>query len=77
MTTLLVTHDQEEALSIADRVAVMRAGRFTQIGTPAEVYTTPRDRFTAQFLGECVLLPASVNSTAAQCALGSIESAPQ
>ena len=56
MTTLLVTHDQEEALSIADQVAVMRDGRFTRVGTPQEVYLTPGDRFTAEFLGDCVLL---------------------
>ena len=72
VTTLLVTHDQEEALSTADQVAVMSAGRFTQIGTPAQVYTNPGDRFTAQFLGDCVLLPATVNSATADCALGSI-----
>jgi iron(III) transport system ATP-binding protein len=72
VTTLLVTHDQEEALSVADRVAVMRSGRFTQVGAPEEVYTTPRDRFTAEFLGDCVLLPATVNSATADCVLGSI-----
>jgi iron(III) transport system ATP-binding protein len=72
VATLLVTHDQEEALSIADQVAVMRDGRFTHVGTPEDVYATPRDRFTAAFLGECVLLPATVNSSTAECALGSI-----
>ena len=52
VTTLLVTHDQEEALSIADQVAVMRDGRFTQVGSPEEVYRQPADRFTAEFLGD-------------------------
>jgi iron(III) transport system ATP-binding protein len=47
VTTLLVTHDQEEALSIADQVAVMRDGRFTKVGTPQQVYLQPGDRFTA------------------------------
>ena len=54
VTTLLVTHDQEEALSFADQVAVMRDGRFTQVGTPQQVYREPTDRFTAEFLGDCV-----------------------
>lgn len=72
VTTLLVTHDQEEALSFADQVAVMRCGRFTQVGTPGEVYLAPRDRYTAAFLGECVFLPATVGPTTADCALGTI-----
>ncbi len=72
VATLLVTHDQEEALSIADQVAVLRDGRFTQIGSPAAVYRNPVDRFTARFLGECVFLPATVNSTRAHCVLGAI-----
>lgn len=58
VTTLLVTHDQEEALSIADQVAVMRAGRFTQVGSPQQVYRHPTDRFTAEFLGDCITLLA-------------------
>jgi iron(III) transport system ATP-binding protein len=70
VTTLLVTHDQEEALSIADQVAVMRNGRFTKIGTPQGVYLEPDDRFTAEFLGDCVLLPCTVSGGTAECALG-------
>jgi ABC-type Fe3+/spermidine/putrescine transport system ATPase subunit len=52
VTFLLVTHDQEEALSLSDRVAVMNSGRIEQIGTPEEVYLRPRTRFVATFLGE-------------------------
>lgn len=70
VTTLLVTHDQEEALSVADQVAVMRDGRFTRIGTPRDVYREPGDRFTAEFLGDCVLLPCTVSGDVAECALG-------
>lgn len=72
VTTLLVTHDQEEALSIADQVAVMRDGRFTQVGTPQHVYRQPVDRFTAEFLGDCISLPCTVASGVAECALGRI-----
>lgn len=72
VTTLLVTHDQEEALSIAGQVAVMREGRFTQIGTPQEVYRRPADRFTAQFLGDCIMLPGTVTRGVAECVLGRI-----
>ena len=72
VTTLVVTHDQEEAMSIADRVAVMRHGRFTQVGSPREVYRHPVDRFTAEFLGECVFVPCTVRSGVADCVLGSV-----
>ena len=72
VTTLLVTHDQEEALSIADQVAVMRDGRFTQVGSPQQVYRQPTDRFTAEFLGDCISLPCTVASGVADCALGRI-----
>lgn len=51
MSAILVTHDQEEALSFADRIAVMQNGRIEQIGTPEEVYYKPKTRFVAQFLG--------------------------
>jgi putative spermidine/putrescine transport system ATP-binding protein len=51
ITTLYVTHDQEEALSVSDRVAVLSEGRIEQIGTPAEVYTHPKTSFVASFVG--------------------------
>ena len=72
VTTLLVTHDQEEALSIADQIAVMRDGRFTQVGPPQDVYRQPNDRFTAEFLGDCISLPCTVVSGIAECALGRV-----
>lgn len=75
VTTLLVTHDQQEALSIADQVAVMLDGRFTQVGSPEEVYLRPGDRATAEFLGDCVFLPCSVTGGVAECVLGRV-SAP-
>ncbi len=72
VTTLLVTHDQGEALSVADQVAVMRDGRFTDVGTPQRVYRRPGDRFTAEFLGDCVFLPCTVHAGSAECVLGLI-----
>ncbi|MGJ9373336.1 ABC transporter ATP-binding protein [Nesterenkonia sp. CF4.4] len=59
-TTILVTHDQDEALSFADQVAVLKDGRLRQIGAPEEVYTRPCDVETAQFLGDAVLLPGQL-----------------
>ncbi len=52
ITTLYVTHDQEEALAVSDRVAVMRDGRVEQVGTPQDVYRRPETRFVAEFVGE-------------------------
>lgn len=60
MTALYVTHDQEEALALSDRVAVMRAGRIEQVGTPGEIYHRPRSRFVAEFIGTSNLLVGSV-----------------
>jgi spermidine/putrescine ABC transporter ATP-binding subunit len=54
---ILVTHDQEEALTMADRIGVMHAGRLMQVGKPAEVYERPNSRFVAEFLGAANLLP--------------------
>ena len=61
-SALLVTHDQTEALAIADRVVVMNAGRIHQQGPPETVYRQPVDRFTAQFIGRGVLVPARVTA---------------
>jgi ABC-type Fe3+/spermidine/putrescine transport system ATPase subunit len=52
VTLVFVTHDQEEALAMSDRIAVMNAGKIEQIGTPAEIYARPRTRFVADFIGE-------------------------
>lgn len=57
LTTLYVTHDQEEALSIADRIVVMHGGRVEQFGTPKEVYERPATRFVATFFGRTALVP--------------------
>ena len=58
-TTILVTHDQEEALAIADRIVVMNKGQIEQIGAPAEIYDAPNSRFVAEFIGRCNLLPCA------------------
>ena len=72
VTTILVTHDQGEALSFADQVAVMRRGVLAQIGNPFVVYTRPSDRETAEFLGDAVILDADLQGSLATCALGGI-----
>jgi len=58
ITTVYVTHDQEEALSLSDRVAVMRDGHVLQVGRPRELYERPRTRFVADFVGKVNVLPA-------------------
>ena len=58
VTTILVTHDQEEALSMADRIVVMKEGAIEQVGTPADVYGVPATPFVADFVGKTNLLPA-------------------
>ena len=58
MTFVMVTHDQEEALTMAHRIGVMHEGRLAQVGTPAEVYERPVNRFVAEFLGAANILPA-------------------
>lgn len=60
ITTLYVTHDQEEALVLSDRIAVLEAGRLVQAGTPRELYENPKDVFVADFLGGANLLPGVV-----------------
>jgi iron(III) transport system ATP-binding protein len=71
-TAVLVTHDQAEALSLADQVAVMRHGRLVQLAAPETVYGSPTDAGVAEFVGEAVLLPASVSDGYATCELGSL-----
>jgi ABC-type Fe3+/spermidine/putrescine transport system ATPase subunit len=60
LTTVYVTHDQEEAMSISDLVMVMRDGRIEQIGTPVEIYRRPATGFVATFLGSTSLIPLSI-----------------
>ncbi|HET7028241.1 MAG TPA: ABC transporter ATP-binding protein [Candidatus Limnocylindrales bacterium] len=60
IATMYITHDQEEALSISDRVAVMRDGRVEQLGTPEEIYTTPANDYVARFVGTSNRLPVRV-----------------
>jgi len=60
LTTVYVTHDQEEALALADRIAVMRDGRIEQIDAPRDLYRRPRSLFVASFLGQANLVPARV-----------------
>jgi putative spermidine/putrescine transport system ATP-binding protein len=65
ITTIYVTHDQEEALSMSDRIVVMNEGKAEQIGTPFEIYNYPRTRFVASFVGTLNLLPGKVIDAAA------------
>ncbi len=65
ITTLYVTHDQEEALSVSDRVAVMRAGRIEQIGVPGEIYGAPSTRFVAEFIGTMNRIDTTVSAPGA------------
>src|SRR6185312_797274 len=60
ITFIHVTHDQEEAMTMADRIAIMNAGRIEQLGTPSELYERPRTAFVASFLGISNLLPGNV-----------------
>jgi ABC-type Fe3+/spermidine/putrescine transport system ATPase subunit len=67
MTALYVTHDQEEALSLADRMAIMDQGRVVQLGTPAEIYDRPASAFVADFVGAENLLPGEVVARDLSC----------
>jgi len=57
LTTIYVTHDQEEALAISDRIAILRSGKIEQVGSPEEIYQRPRTAFVAEFLGGANMLP--------------------
>ena len=62
VTSIYVTHDQAEAMAISDRIAVMFQGNIKQVGTPSEIYDSPQDPFTAEFIGVANLLPGKVTS---------------
>jgi len=71
-TTILVTHDQEEALSIADRVALLRDGSFAQVGNPREIYSEPVDLGVATFLGDSVIVDGVIESGKVATSLGQL-----
>jgi putative spermidine/putrescine transport system ATP-binding protein len=71
-TTLFVTHDQEEALSMADRVGVMRDGRLEQIATPSELYSTPATAFVAEFVGTMNRVPGTYQGNDEVAVLGTV-----
>jgi iron(III) transport system ATP-binding protein len=72
IATLIVTHDAEEAMFMADRIALMNEGRIEQLGTPAELYLGPATRFVATFLGEVNRLPARLRAGRAETPIGAI-----
>ncbi|MFZ2077047.1 MAG: ABC transporter ATP-binding protein [Xanthobacteraceae bacterium] len=75
VTTIFVTHDQSEALSLSDRIAVMSEGRIRQVGAPGTVYANPCERFVASFVGDANVLRGrlvSINGTLATVALGDV-----
>jgi iron(III) transport system ATP-binding protein len=72
VTAVFVTHDQEEALSIAHVVAVVNEGRIEQVGTPEEVYSRPANRWVAGFLGEIEVLPGTAENGTVSCEVGQL-----
>jgi putative spermidine/putrescine transport system ATP-binding protein len=70
ITTVYVTHDQAEAMALGDRIVVMSRGRVAQIGTPREIYRSPKDRFVAEFIGSMNRLTGEVRDGAFHCAGG-------
>ncbi len=75
-SALLVTHDQQEAMAMADRLVVMRAGRVEQEGPPEEVYARPASRWSAEFLGAADVVPGVAGDGAVTCALGTFPVEP-
>ncbi|MCP8467655.1 ABC transporter ATP-binding protein [Pseudomonas sp. ZM23] len=72
VTAILVTHDQEEALSFGEHLAVIRQGRLVQAGAPKDLYFRPVDEDTAAFLGDALVFPAYINDGWARCPLGNV-----
>jgi ABC-type Fe3+/spermidine/putrescine transport system ATPase subunit len=70
MTVVFVTHDQEEAMNMSDRIAIMDAGRIVQMGRPRDVYEQPETEFVARFLGEANLVPGRAEGTALRTGAG-------
>jgi iron(III) transport system ATP-binding protein len=75
-TGMLVTHDQTEALSVGDRVVVMRGGRIEQVDTPERVFEQPASRFVASFMGDADFLPAHVRDALLTCEIGVVSTVP-
>lgn len=73
ITVILVTHDQEEALSFAERVAVMNSGTIEQIGTPTEVYRHPNTEYVARFLGTTNIIETDITNAIAETPFGTLE----
>lgn len=69
ITFVYITHDQEEAINMSDRIAVMRGGRFEQIGTPEEIYDEPKTHYVAQFIGRSTILDGTVESVSRNTAV--------
>jgi putative spermidine/putrescine transport system ATP-binding protein len=77
IATLLITHDQDEALSLADRIVVQRAGRIVQTGTPLEIYDGPADAFVAGFVGRANVIDArAVDAQTVETAIGRLATLP-
>ena len=72
ITFIFVTHDQEEALTMSDRIGVMSAGKLQQVGSPRDIYTRPVNRFVASFIGETNFLPATVVSGGVRLSTGDV-----
>jgi iron(III) transport system ATP-binding protein len=75
-TAMLVTHDQTEALSVGDRVVVMRDGVIEQVDTPQRIFESPATRFAAAFMGEADFLPAHVHDALLSCEIGVVSTVP-
>ena len=71
-TAILVTHDQTEALSVSDRVVVLRDGGVEQVDTPVTVFESPATRFVASFMGDADFLPARSDSEGLTCEIGTV-----
>ena len=76
LTTLFVTHDQDEALSLSDRVAVMDKGAILQVGPPREIYSRPRNRFVGEFLGHCNILTGELVGRDGEMATVALDATP-